>query len=121
DTELELQYLNIPVLARLQFDTPAGIGVFVNGGGFVDFLLAANSESDLTSDPQDISDDFESMNYGLAFGGGLLFPAGQGNIMVEARYNLGLANIAVDDNVVLDIPETNTRNLGLTVGYIIDL
>ncbi len=33
ETELELQYLSIPVLARLQFETPVGIGVFVNGRG----------------------------------------------------------------------------------------
>ncbi len=90
-------------------------------GDFVDFLLAANTENELSSDPEDVRDDFKKMNYGFAFGGGLLFPAGQGNIMLEVRYSLGLADIAVDDQVLLSIPETNTRNFGITLGYTIDL
>jgi hypothetical protein len=82
-------YLNIPVLAKYQH----GSGFYAETGPQLGFLLAANVKAGGTS--QDTKSSYKSTDFSWAFGIGYklpLIPVG-----VDARYNLGLSNIAAQE------------------------
>lgn len=112
--DLALSYMEIPLLARLKFGDNEAVQFFLNGGGFVGLLLSANLVDD--GDRTEVTDAYNGTNFGIAAGGGVLIPAGQGKVMLDARYGLGLSDIAEGIG-----NEVRTRNFGITVGYIIDL
>jgi Outer membrane protein beta-barrel domain len=91
DNKLNLNYINIPLLAQymtldgFRFETGPQIG----------FLTAAKSKSgDVTVD---VKDDLESVDISWAFGVGYLFPGGSG-WGVDLRYNHGITNISEDND-----------------------
>ena len=51
------------------------------------------------SELQEIND-WGRTNYNLNFGGGLVFPAGAGEVLLEARYNFGLSDYDLEDGDV---------------------
>ena len=81
-------YLNIPVLAKYQHSS----GLYGETGPQLGFLLAANVKSGGTS--QDVKSSYKSTDFSWAFGVGYKIPLiGAG---IDARYNLGLSNIAAE-------------------------
>jgi len=82
-------YLNIPVLARYQHSS----GLYGETGPQFGFLLAANVAAGGTS--QDVKSSYKSTDFGWAFGVGYKIPLI--NAGVDARYNLGLSNIAATE------------------------
>ena len=86
--KLNLGYLNIPVLFKYQHVS----GVFAETGPQLGFLLSAKDKFDGTT--TDIKDQFETTDFSWAFGLGYKFTSmGLG---IDARYNLGLTNLAKD-------------------------
>ena len=82
-------YLNIPVLVKYHHSS----GFFGETGPQLGFLLAANVKAGGTS--QDVRSSYKSTDFSWAFGLGYMlssFPAG-----INARYNLGLSNIAAEE------------------------
>ena len=62
----------------------------------------------------DLKDDLKSIDFGLGFGAGLDLPIGNNFIFVEARYSLGLMNIAdKDEGTYADV---KTRGIQFFVG-----
>jgi hypothetical protein len=81
-------YLNIPVLAKYQHSS----GLYGETGPQFGFLLAANVSADGSS--QDVKSSYKSTDFSWAFGVGYRIPIiGAG---IDARYNLGLSNIAAE-------------------------
>jgi hypothetical protein len=62
----------------------------------------------------DYKDDLESLDYGIIFGAGVSIKAGDGSVVVDVRYNLGLANILKTGGSVLS---QQNQVISICVGY----
>jgi opacity protein-like surface antigen len=130
DNEAILDYLEIPIMARLRWGT--GIRLFADAGPYVGFLVHAKTvtkgsslmydesgaalpypEQDFGAET-DIKRDINSTNAGLAGGLGLEVPYGPGDVVIEARFSYGLRNIQKDTAVN---GENNTGSLAFALGY----
>lgn len=81
-------YLNVPVLFK--YNNPTGF--FLQTGPQIGFLMSAKAKSGgQTEDEKDL---FNSTDFSWAFGLGYLVKSV--NVGIDARYNLGLSNIAKD-------------------------
>lgn len=87
DASLNFNYINVPVM--FQYHTTSGF--FVETGPQVGFLTSAKFKFE--DEDVDIKDEFKGVDFSWGFGLGYQLPAGFG---VNARYNLGLSNIAED-------------------------
>ena len=96
--EYRLDYVQVPVLLKLNI-VPAGpIRPFLYGGGYGAYLVKAEGFMELgtESDTADIIEDYQRYDYGVVGGGGLAFKLPGVSLSVEGRYNYGLANIIKD-------------------------
>ncbi len=85
DFKLNLNYINLPILAQYMFDG----GFRLQTGPQIGFLTGAETKSgDIEVD---VDDQIQSIDFSWVFGGGYLFPSGFG---VDVRYNLGISNIS---------------------------
>ena len=84
--DLQLTYLQVPLNLRLNFGS-GNVRPFILAGPYAAFKLSCDAD-DLFDD--DCDNDISGTDYGLDFGGGILF----GKFFVEARYNLGLADVS---------------------------
>jgi hypothetical protein len=91
DFKLNLNYINLPVLAQYM----ANDGFRLQTGPQIGFNVGA--ESKLGNVEVDISDDINTIDLAWVFGASYLFPQGIG---IDARYNLGLNNINETDTFV---------------------
>jgi hypothetical protein len=122
--KLTYSYLDIPLLLRLSLgDTHGeGLGIYVNGGGYVGYALSGRTESSspLGTIERDITFDDEDgqgrVDYGWALGGGLTL----GNVFFDARYSRGINNLLDNDanNGNDDIKKLQHRGLAVTAGII---
>lgn len=105
NTDINLDYINVPLLAQYMFDN----GFRIQAGPQVGFLLSAEAENGNST--TDIKDDFNSVDLGLSFGVSYVHPpTGFG---VDARYNLGVSNISDNSNV-----ESTNRGIQIGVFYL---
>jgi hypothetical protein len=109
--ELELTYLEVPVLARVGVLRAGGVTGFVSGGPSFAFKLKEVQKEG--GDEIPINDEVKSTDIGVAFGGGVSF----GPWIVDVRYTLGLTNIVDVDTAGFSEPEAKNRSLSVTFGY----
>jgi len=83
--KLNYGYLNIPVLFKYQHSS----GLFAETGPQVGFLLSAKES--FNGQSFDAKSNTQSVDFSWAFGIGYKLPMGFG---IDARYNLGLTNLA---------------------------
>lgn len=107
---LELDYLDIPVLARVTAGGPTGLVLF--GGPSFGFKVRARSKLDVggTKEDTDIGSDVETFDLGLVVGAGLQ----SRSILVDARYQWGLSNINKDE---FDATEVKNRVFSVLLGF----
>jgi hypothetical protein len=99
--ELNLDYINVPVLFQYMFDN----GLRLQAGPQVGFLISAKSKTD--NNTIDIKNDLNPIDFAISFGMSYVFPpTGFG---IDARYNLGLSNINKNGTV-------NSTNRGFQFG-----
>jgi opacity protein-like surface antigen len=91
DAKIKLAYLEVPALVKIAFGTSTA-KPYIMAGPSLGFLLSAKSTDE--GESADIKEFFKDIDFGLAFGAGVSFPAGNNAIFVEGRYGLGLSNIA---------------------------
>ena len=119
DLTWKLNYLEIPVLARLGIPNESKIDPFFYAGPAVSLLLSADASFEGTADGSavdeevDIKDILKSVDFGLIFGGGVGIEAGRGEVILDARYNLGLSSI--DDSP--DDADIKNGVISVFVGY----
>lgn len=87
DVKVNMNYLNLPVLAR--YTTQSGF--FAETGPQFGFLLSAKYKVD--GDSEDIKDSFKKLDLSWGLGVGYL---SKSNIGVNARYNFGLSKLDED-------------------------
>lgn len=85
---LNANYINVPVLFK--YNNPTGF--FLETGPQIGFLMSAKIKAG--GQTQDFKDQFNSTDFSWAFGLGYLIKSA--NVGIDARYNLGLSNIAKD-------------------------
>jgi hypothetical protein len=140
--ETILDYIEIPVLGRFTFGDK--IRFFVNAGPYVGFLVRARAvtkgtsvfyldeagtmpiiippatdpaEFDLGADT-DVKDSLKTTNIGLAAGGGLIYPLGPGELILEAHFQLGLTTIQKD---IETSGKSQTGAIVISLGYLLPL
>jgi opacity protein-like surface antigen len=110
---IKVNYLNIPLMLKYGVTDK----LFLEFGPQLGFLLSGKSKFEVTyggetvSEEQDIKDSSKSFDFGLNFGAS--FDVAE-NIMIGARYNLGLSNINDDDR---DDDKIQNAVFSLSVGY----
>lgn len=122
--EMQLAYIEIPVLFKFYLGS-GDTKPYLMAGPTIGFSLSADMEMSYggMSASVDVSDMMETFDYGLAFGGGVSFPVGNNSIFVEARYSLGLADIAKEGEfevdgltVTIEDAEVKTRGIQIMAG-----
>lgn len=109
----KMNYLNVPLMFRYAVFNKFGLEV----GPQVGFLLSANSEIKETFNgesetfDQDFKDSVKSIDFGLNFGAS--YDVSE-NIIIGARYNLGLSNINNEDG---DANKINNTVFSFSLGY----
>jgi hypothetical protein len=90
EAELELDYLEVPVLLKGRFGSgTARPSVFV--GPAVAFKVSGKTR--FRGEEEDV-EDVKGTDFGIVFGAGLDFAAGSGAFTIDARYTLGLTTLA---------------------------
>lgn len=111
---IKVNYLEIPVLAKLSIPTPGTVkpSLFVGPSLAIKLSSKLKIEYAGESEEEDL-EDLKSTDFGLVFGGGVDFALGQGKLTVDARYTLGLATTD-DSEEELDI---KNGVISIMVGY----
>ena len=103
DAEIPVNYLNIPLLVKLDVYQR----IYINAGPQIGFLLSAKDGDDPSAE-----DEFKGTDISLALGAGYSLPIG---LHFHLRYNIGLSNINSED---FD-EDTQSRVFQVSVGYIL--
>jgi Outer membrane protein beta-barrel domain len=127
-SQYKINYLELPVLAKVQFGNANqdGLGFHIAAGPWIGYALSGNYNSKTTFNEDvlfeidrdytfDDEDDTKRLNYGLIGAAGLSF----GHLVFDLRYNYGLNNLLDDDadNTNDNKPVLQTRGVALTLGY----
>lgn len=96
--QYRFDYIQVPVLLKINVIPAGPIRPFIAVGGYGAYLLKAKGVMivDDVTEETDLSDTFQKYDYGAVGGAGLAFRLPGISITVEGRYNLGLANILKD-------------------------
>jgi len=86
-TEITVDYLEIPVAARLNFG-PGDFRIFVLGGGTFGFKLSAKQNG--TPIFEDLDEDIDGWEHGVLAGGGIEYK----KLVVSGRYTWGTRDIS---------------------------
>jgi opacity protein-like surface antigen len=122
DVHLNLNYIEVPVLARFSLGSGASMTPYLMAGPAFGFEVGCDVEFDFNNNESStdcgdsIIPDRKSMDIGLAGVLGVEFRAGPGSILMEGRYTHGLTNISDSETF-----EVKNRSFGLMAGYSIPL
>jgi hypothetical protein len=105
EVETKADYLIIPIMAKY-FVTE---GLSIEAGPQVGFLMSAKDD-----DGEDIKDGYKSIDFGINGGLGYELPMG---VFFQARYYVGLSNIAEETDLGEADVEYKNNVFALSVGY----
>lgn len=94
ETGIDIDYVEVPLLLRLQTGTAGSPRLMLEAGPTVAFKVSEALKTTGLVGISLASDQIESLDYGVAVGAGLRLPAGGLNWTFEARYEQGLANVS---------------------------
>ncbi len=112
DATTKLDYLTIPVLAKVNFGPPGPFSPHILAGPYAAFVLNAEQESSFMGETEtvDIKDDVESLDFGLTLGLGADFNLMVTTISVQGRYSFGLTDVFEDTG-------SKNRVISLVAGF----
>ena len=99
---ISLDFIEIPLLMKANFQASGRSRPFVVVGPGIGFKTSAKVED------QDIGDEVDSSEFSVIFGGGVTL----GSAIIEARYDLGLSDLASDTNGT-----AKSRTFSILAGY----
>jgi hypothetical protein len=121
ETKATLNYLEVPVLAKVFFGGQV-FKAYVNAGPSLGLGLTGNQKveggetdirvGDSSNDGRRYLD--SRFDFGLQFGGGVGIGLGPGSVLADVRYGLGLTDLS-------DATRCKNCNFAFTLGYIIPL
>ncbi len=111
DARLVLDYLEVPLLARVSRRV-SGATVYAAAGPAVAWLLRAKTRTAFSGSTEeiDLKDDVEPFDVGVAMGGGVEI----GAFVIDGRYTLGLSDIDADRSDAITI---RNRAISVTAGF----
>lgn len=103
-------YLEMPMLVKLALGTST-TKPYLMAGPSIGLLLSAKTITKAAGqqEEEDIKEFVKDIDFGLNFGAGVSFPAGNNSIFVEGRYALGLINLNDDP----EDPDTKIKSKGI--------
>jgi hypothetical protein len=112
ESTLALDYIDVPVLARIVKRGAGARRYYAAGGPSFGFRVRARSRVDFGSSTEDIdvADSIERADLGVAFGGGLE----AGALVIDGRYTLGLKDVDKDKS---DSVKVTNRAFSITLGF----
>ena len=116
DASLKANYIEIPLLFKVNLPTEGKMKPSLYAGPALGILMSAKAE--VMGVGVDIKDFVKSTNFGLVAGAGIGYQLEEkGLLFLEARYDVGLATIAKDAtfNVTFDEDEESTTTVAATV------
>jgi hypothetical protein len=117
----QLDYIDVPVLARFDLGASPAHGYLLGGIGIG---FATQLEVELTQgnrhETVDLEDVFSSTDVTLDLGAGVSFPVGSNRMTFDGRVAFGLTNINEGGTITfngspLDVPSTSTHTLDFRV------
>lgn len=114
-SSLTLNYLDVPLLLKINAPVEGSLQPFVFGGPYAGYLIEATSSADGDGENEDLTDLLNEIHYGLKVGVGLNI----GPMLLEVRYDMGLANLYKEDEELegLDADfEITTSGVVLSLG-----
>lgn len=110
DSQLVLDYVEVPLLARISKRMPR-VTVYAAAGPALAWRVAAKSRTVFsgTTEEIDLAEDVEPFDLGLAAGGGVE----AGMFVIDVRYTLGLRDVDADTSDAVTI---KTRAVSLSAG-----
>ncbi len=127
NNQLRLNYLEVPLFMKINFDQYSDIRPNVFAGPTFGFLLSGKDNyllpinaTELSKPLLDTESNYKSFDPGLAFGAGLDIDVGEWTIFtMGAQYVLGMRNVADPESVFVDEDyEVKNRNFRLNMGLI---
>lgn len=111
DAQLILDYLEVPLLARVTRRV-SGTSVYVVAGPALAWRLGAKSRAEFSGATEeiDLAGDVESFDLGIVAGGGV----DVGRFVIDARYTFGVRDIDADRT---DAVSMRNRVLSVTAGF----
>lgn len=100
DGSINLDYIEVPLLAKINFGLPGPATPHILVGPYLGFNINAEAEgpeSDVTFSG-DISDEINDTDFGGIAGLGIDFNVGLTKLSAQARYGLGFTSILEDDS-----------------------
>lgn len=125
---LALNYLDLPLLARINLPVDGDFDPYITAGPSVGYLLSINVDETAEEIPIDPEEFYKSFNAGFVIGAG----ADIGSFTMDLRYDIGLTNIYDDTQFQEELEELEevfgdlfssldasqkTSGFLLTVGY----
>ena len=109
---VQLDYLEVPVLARFSWRGASRNGFYAAGGPYVAFSLRSRTRTTFSGSTEeiDISEDVERLDFGVAAGGGVE----RGRWVFDGRYTYGLKDVDKDKS---DSVKVTNRGVSITAGY----
>ena len=109
---LELDYLDVPILARFSTSPSTNTKVHILAGPSFNFNLRARTKATFAGETseEDFSDEIKPFETALVVGAGVEVA----RLLFEGRYSWGLTNIDKDDGS--DDPTVKNRTLSFTAG-----
>ena len=118
DLTISLDYIEVPILVKFIIPIEgSAIKPSIFAGPSIGFNMTAKSKVEFDGETQenDFKDDTKSTEFSLAFGGGLGFPVGNGELGVDIRYILGMSTFD-DSSDPWDL-KNNVINFNLYYGF----
>ena len=109
---LLIDYLEVPLLARISRRGSGRTGFYAAGGAYAALKLRARTRITFggSTEEMDIGEDVETADFGLSIGGGLEL----GSLVFDGRYSHGLKDIDKDRS---DAVKVLNRAIAITAGF----
>lgn len=107
----KINYISVPVLFKYAFGQST-VKPYILAGPEIAMKMGDAKFSPKEGD--DVTQEVKSIDFGVNFGAGVMFPMGSNSLFLEGQYNLGLGNIN-DEPVEADEEETKVKNKGIVI------
>lgn len=130
-SNVQLDYVDIPIMLKYNFRGRA-VSSYVMAGPHINFAVGARLANQTLESANDTetannnslnigtgrNDAIKSSDFGISVGAGLAFELDYGHIVLDARYYLGMSNIANSNDPSAKL---NNRSLMVNIGYMFPL
>lgn len=104
-----LSYVDVPLILKINAPVSDNFKPYIFGGPFAGYLVDATSAS--KGNNQDISEFLEEFNYGVKVGLGVNI----GRVVIDARYDMGFANIYKETEEAGDFGDFTLTTTGVVL------